>query len=95
MQCCIILDKTQHQVENEYYFIDLPEILKKKNENKAAGLLQDIQIISYPHIADEKARSDIFNSIKSQLPKVPEEVKSADDQYEALKRKMNMASKLG
>jgi hypothetical protein len=65
-------------------------------KTKQLACFKILQIISYPHITDEKARSDIFNSIKNQLPKSdPEEVKSADDQYEALKRKMKMTSKFG
>lgn len=87
----MILDKTQYQIENDYYFIDLPALLRIKNEKKAMQLLEQLQVTSYPHITDQKARNNIMKAITSQLPAKPKgPVKSAEEQYQARMARMKV-----
>lgn len=91
MECSIILDKTQLQIENEYYWIDLPDLITKKNEHKAASLLNDIEVATFPHITDEKVRKSIWDKYQKRLPQgEPEKPLSAEAQYERLKRRMSL-----
>lgn len=79
-----MLGKTQHEIENEYYFVDLPKMLVMKDEVWAKELLLQIDIVSYPHMMDKKARENIIKRINSMLPKPPAEPpKSAEEQYQA------------
>lgn len=79
-----MLGKTQREVENEYFFIDLPELLMIKDQVRATEMLQEIDVVSFPHITDEKARDAIFKRITSALPKPSkEQPKSAEEQYKA------------
>lgn len=84
-----MLGKTQHEVETEYYFVDLPELLMLKDQIRASELLENIDVVSFPHILDENARKSILTRFTSVLPKPPaEQPKSAQEQYEALKQRM-------
>ncbi|MBP1892983.1 hypothetical protein [Paenibacillus lactis] len=84
MRCCAVLGKTQYEVENEYYFVDLPKMLIMKDQTRAEELLMQIDIVSYPHLVDKKARETIVKRITSMLPKPPaESPKSAEEQYQA------------
>ncbi|MGG3929531.1 hypothetical protein ABEV09_04070 [Schinkia azotoformans] len=92
-QCAIILDKTIKQIEEEYYWIDLPSLIELKNQEKAKEILENIQVSTFPHISDESTRKQILEQYKKQLPKVDskQEYKSAQDQYEALKKRKFMS----
>ncbi|MNI86701.1 hypothetical protein D3C73_1438160 [compost metagenome] len=84
-----MLGKTQHEVENEYYFVDLPELLMLKDQIRASELLEQIDIVSFPHNSDKEARTAIVNRYIAVLPKPPAEPpKPASEQYEALKQRM-------
>jgi hypothetical protein len=78
------LDKSQYQIEHEYYFIDLPSLIRVKNERRAVHLLEQLQIASYPHISDKRDREKIMKSIADQLPKkaAPPPL-TAEEQYQA------------
>ncbi|MUG45528.1 hypothetical protein [Paenibacillus woosongensis] len=79
-----MLGKTQHEIENEYYFVDLPELLMLKDQNRASELLENIDVVSFPHISDKKAREAIVKRYANILPKPPAETpKSAEEQYQA------------
>ncbi|WP_020615739.1 hypothetical protein [Paenibacillus daejeonensis] len=85
MRCCILLDKSQRQIEEDYYFIDLPELLTIKDQRQAKELLDNIDVISFPH-SDKKGREGTIKRLQERLPKPPkEQPKSAKEQYEALK----------
>lgn len=89
IECCILLDKTQYEIENEYAFIDLPALMMKKNQLRAKELLENIEVIAFPHLSESKDREAILKRLKERLPKPPPEPpKSADEQYEALKKRM-------
>ncbi|WP_127580824.1 hypothetical protein [Paenibacillus koleovorans] len=79
-----MLGKTQYEVENEYAFIDLPELMKLANEKRAAELMEQLEVTAYPHIADKAAQKAIINRIRGRLPQAPAvPAKSAEEQYEA------------
>ncbi|MNP24403.1 hypothetical protein D3C76_1171620 [compost metagenome] len=79
-----MLGKTQHEVENEYNFVDLPELLMLKDQIRASELLENIDIATFPHLTEKKDREAIIKRITSPLPKPPvEPPKSAEDQYQA------------
>ncbi|AIQ59681.1 hypothetical protein [Paenibacillus borealis] len=79
-----MLDKTQHQIENEYFFIDLPQLLLLKDQARASEVIAQLEIASYPHITDQKVRQEIINRYIKVLPKAPEKPRaSAEDQYQA------------
>lgn len=89
LRCCTHLGKTQREIEEEYYFVDLPELLMLKNQSRARELLEGLDVVSYPHILDDKAREAIFKRITSVLPKPPAEPpKTAEEQYQAHLAKM-------
>ncbi|MDH6427275.1 hypothetical protein MKX34_17185 [Paenibacillus sp. FSL R5-0636] len=84
MRCCTVLDKTQWQIENEYFFVDLPQLLLLKDQAHASNVIEQLEIESYPHITDKKVREQIINRYIQALPKAPEKPKmSAEDQYQA------------
>ncbi|MFF2910012.1 hypothetical protein [Paenibacillus sp. NPDC057934] len=84
LRACIILGKTQREVENDYYQIDIPRLLQIKDQVRAGELLQYLDVISLPHIIDDKAREEVLSRITAALPKPPPEpVKSAEEQYQA------------
>ncbi|MPY20042.1 hypothetical protein [Paenibacillus glucanolyticus] len=59
-------------------------MLMLKDQVRAAELLQEIDIVSYPHIMDKQARETILKRLTSALPKLPAEPpKSAEEQYQA------------
>ncbi|QWU18254.1 hypothetical protein KP014_09705 [Paenibacillus sophorae] len=79
-----MLGKTQFEVENEYCLIDLPQLLLIKDQIHAAELLEQIDVESFPHIMDKKAREAILKRITRNLPKPPKAPsKSAEEQYQA------------
>lgn len=83
-----MLGKTQHEVESEYFFVDLPELLMLKDQIRASELLENIDVAAFPH-TDKKGRETIVKRFTSVLPKPPEEApKSAEEQYQALKMRM-------
>lgn len=89
LRCCDILGKTQFEIENEYYWIDLPQLLELSGERKAKDMLKNIEVSAFPHMSDAKAREAILQQYRDQLPKSPpEKPKSAQEQYEALKMRM-------
>lgn len=84
LRCCIHLDKTQREIEEDYYFVDLPELLLLKNQARARELLEGLDVVSYPHITEEKSRTAIIKRLTSALPKPPSEPQlSAEEQYQA------------
>lgn len=59
-------------------------MLVMKDEVWAKELLLQIDIVSYPHMMDKKARENIIKRINSMLPKPPAEPpKTAEEQYQA------------
>ncbi|WP_339816776.1 hypothetical protein MKZ15_15370 [Paenibacillus sp. FSL R7-0216] len=89
LRCCVVLSKTQYEIENEYYFIDLPELLMLKDQVRASEMLEQIDIVAFPHNSDKEARKAIVNRYVTVLPKPPTpKPKSAQEQYEALKLRM-------
>jgi hypothetical protein len=89
LRCCVVLGKTQHEIENEYYFIDLPELLMLKDQARASEMLERIDIVAFPHNPDKEARQSIIDRYTSVLPKPPAPPPmSAQEQYEALKLRM-------
>ncbi len=89
LRCCTHLGKTQREIEEDYYFVDLPELLLLKNQARARELLEGLDVVSYPHIIDDKARETIFKRITSALPRLPvTPPQSAQEQYQALKVRM-------
>ncbi|WP_243895802.1 hypothetical protein [Paenibacillus sp. F411] len=55
-----------------------------QDEVWAKELLMQIDIVSYPHTMDKKARESIIKRITNMLPKPPAEPpKSAEEQYQA------------
>lgn len=84
-----MLGKTQHEVENEYYFVDLPELLMLKDQIRASELLENIDVATFPHLSEQKDREAILKRISSVLPApLAEPQKSAKDQYEELKLRL-------
>ena len=78
-----MLDKTQHQIENEYFFIDLPQLLLLKSQAHASEIIEQLEVVSYPHITDKQVREKIINRYIQILPKAPEKPRaSAEDQYQ-------------
>ncbi|MGW8822220.1 hypothetical protein ACWGNU_08855 [Paenibacillus lautus] len=64
--------------------MDLPKMLVMKDEVWAKELLMQIDIVSFPHMLDKKAREKIMKRITDMLPKLPAEPpKSAEEQYQA------------
>jgi hypothetical protein len=89
LRCCITLGKTQHEIENEYAWIDLPRLLELSGERRAKELIENIEVSSFPHYADQKVREGIMERLQSKLPKPPKEPpKSAEEQYQALLARM-------
>ncbi|MDT3426065.1 putative Fe-S cluster-containing radical SAM superfamily protein [Paenibacillus forsythiae] len=69
-------------MDNEYYLIDLPQLLLIKDQIHAAELLEQIDVSSFPHIAEKKAREEILKRLTRNLPKLPKSPpKSAEEQY--------------
>lgn len=84
LKCCAVLGKTQFEIENGYYFVDLPQLLLLKDQVRAAEMLEEIDIVSFPHLLDKKSREAILKRIVNVLPKPPEELpKTAEEQYQA------------
>lgn len=79
-----MLEKTQYQIENEYFFIDLPQILLLKDQAHAAEMIEQLNVESYPHITDKKVREEILKRYTRILPEatVPKAL-SAEEQYQA------------
>jgi len=89
LHCCAILGKTQYEIENEYAWIDLPELLRIRDEQRARELFELLDVSMFPHVADKRAREEIVERIKRRLPKPPSEPpKSAEEQYQALLMRM-------
>jgi aspartyl/asparaginyl beta-hydroxylase (cupin superfamily) len=89
LRCCDILGKTQYEIENEYAWIDLPQLLELHSERKAGEMLKHIEVSSFPHMSDRKAREGILKQYRDQLPKpIQDKPKSAQEQYEALRARM-------
>jgi len=89
LRCCVILGKTQYEIENGYAWIDLPQLLELSGERRARELLDNIEVSVFPHLSDNKAREAILQRHRDRLPKPPPEPpKSAQEQYEALKMRM-------
>ncbi|GGH17340.1 hypothetical protein GCM10008013_12610 [Paenibacillus segetis] len=64
--------------------MDLPELLMLKNQSRARELLENLDVVSYPHIIDDKAREGIIKRITNSLPKPAETPpQSAEEQYQA------------
>jgi len=58
-------------------------------EQRARELFELLDVSTFPHIADKKARDEIIERIKRRLPKPPPEPpKSAEEQYQALLMRM-------
>ncbi|WP_244169661.1 hypothetical protein [Paenibacillus helianthi] len=78
------MDKTQYQIENEYFFIDLPQLLLLKDQARASEVIEQLEIASYPHIVDKQVRQEIIQRYINALPKAPEPPKmTAEEQYQA------------
>ncbi|MDP4549856.1 hypothetical protein Q9251_03065 [Alkalihalobacillus macyae] len=45
LDCAITLDKTHHQILHEYCMVDLPDLLRKKSDNKYLDMVQHSQLI--------------------------------------------------
>jgi hypothetical protein len=79
----VVLGKTQHEIENGYAWVDLPDLLKLSGEARARELLENIQVSTFPHMTDVKAREAIMSSIRDRLPKAPPTpLMSAEEQYQ-------------
>ncbi|CAM3706038.1 hypothetical protein COLU111180_04085 [Cohnella lubricantis] len=90
MRCCIVLGKTQHEIESEYAWIDLPQLLHLTGERRARELIENIQVSSFPHYTEE-TRKDILKGLQAKMPKLAKEPpKSAEDQYQALLARMKV-----
>ncbi|QSF42656.1 hypothetical protein [Paenibacillus tianjinensis] len=78
------MGKTQHEVENEYYFVDLPELLLLEERRHATEMIEQLEAESYPHIMDKEVRTDILQRYVRRLPKapVPKQL-TAEEQYQA------------
>lgn len=37
------MNRTQYEIENEYYFVDLPDLIEKKRKSEAMALLQKLR----------------------------------------------------
>jgi len=84
-----VLGKTPREIENEYAWIDLPEILRIRNEQLAKDWFELLDISIFPHLSDQKARERIWERHRSRLPKPPPEPqKSAEEQYQELLARM-------
>lgn len=61
-------------------------------------LLENLQITAFPHM-EEKARKEFMSSIRKRIvksaPKKSLPTKSADDQYEELRKRMNLGKAFG
>lgn len=80
----MVLGKTQYEVENEYYFVDLPELLMLMDQKHASVIIEQLNVASYPHITDKKVREDILKRYTYLLPKpMAQKVQSPEDQYQA------------
>lgn len=56
MECALELGVSQKVLENEYYMIDLPLLLYKKQKQDAALRLLDLQIAIAPHMEEKDYR---------------------------------------
>lgn len=64
-------------------------MLELSGERKAKDMLKNIEVSSFPHMSDAKAREAILQQYRDQLPKPPpEQPKTAQEQYKALKLRM-------
>jgi len=76
-------------VENEYAFIDLPGLLEIRTERRAMELLENIEIIQFPHLSEKKDREGIIKKLQDRISKEPPPPpKTAEEQYQALKLSM-------
>lgn len=80
----MVLGKTQHEVENEYYFVDLPELLLLKDQEHASAIIEQLNVASYPHITDKDVREKMLKQYTRLLPKsaTPKQM-TAEEQYQA------------
>jgi hypothetical protein len=89
LRCCLVLEKTQYEIENEYAWIDLPNLLEMSGEQRAREMLENIEVATFPHMSDQKAREAILQQYRNRLPKPPAtKPKSAQEQYEAHRARM-------
>ncbi|KUP22415.1 hypothetical protein [Paenibacillus sp. DMB5] len=83
------LGKTQHEIENEYYFVDLPELLLLEERRHATAMVEQLEVASYPHIMDKEVRSEILQRYVRRLPKTPAPKQmTPEEQYQAQLRRM-------
>ncbi|MGP0583706.1 hypothetical protein [Paenibacillus timonensis] len=69
--------------------MDLPELLLLKDQARASEMLEQIDIVAFPHISDKKARETIVNRYIAALPKPPVPAqRTAQEQYEELKLRL-------
>ncbi|GBG09514.1 hypothetical protein PAT3040_04164 [Paenibacillus agaridevorans] len=81
--------KTQYEIEHEYAWIDLPELLELSGEQRARDMLESIEVSAFPHMSDSQTREAILQRHRDRLPKPPPTPpKSAQEQYEALRARM-------
>lgn len=89
LRAAVALGKSPQEIENEYAWIDLPELLRIRNEIKAQEWFDQLEASAFPHIADEKVRKAIWERHRSRLPKPPPALpKSAEEQYQELLARM-------
>lgn len=91
MRCCVVLGKTQREIEHEYAWIDLPELLRISGERRAKELIENIQVSSFPHFADNETREAIMKELQSRVPQPPKAPqKTAEEQYQAQLARMKV-----
>jgi len=88
LRCCATLRKTQYEIENEYTWVDLPDLIRLEGERRARDYLDDIEVSIFPHVSDKDARETIIEKHRSRIPKPTAQAKTADEQYQALLLRM-------
>jgi hypothetical protein len=59
-------------------------LLLLKNQSRAKELLEQLEIVSFPHNTDKRSRQKLVERLYDQLPRQPEAPpKSAEEQYQA------------
>lgn len=88
MECALELGVSQKVLENEYYMIDLPLLMYKKQRLEAERRIMDLQIAVAPH-TDEKTYRKLVDYLTSMIEDDSSSDELDKEGLEKLKRKIH------
>jgi hypothetical protein len=79
MECAVTLGVSQQAMENEYYFIDLPQVMEAHRREKAQHAILSLQIASSPYMEKDDYKA-FFDGLREEAGRSDEDDDTFDEE---------------